>query len=134
MAEIVESVKRVTEIMAAISDASQEQGAGISQVNEAVTQMDTVTQQNAALVEEIATASSILDENARGLVDVVSVFKVDGGAARPTAAVIQRPAPTARRAAATPTTLVKRARASAPVAVAAAPVPHGAGSDDWSAF
>jgi methyl-accepting chemotaxis protein-2 (aspartate sensor receptor) len=56
MQEVVDSVRRVTDIMAEISHASEEQRAGISQVHEAITQMDQVTQQNAALVEEAAAA------------------------------------------------------------------------------
>jgi uncharacterized phage infection (PIP) family protein YhgE len=57
MQEVVDSVRRVTDIMAEISTASEEQRAGISQVHEAITQMDQVTQQNAALVEEAAAAA-----------------------------------------------------------------------------
>jgi methyl-accepting chemotaxis protein len=60
MDEIVAAVKRVTDIMAEISVASVEQGAGIGQVNMAISQMDQVTQQNASLVEEVAPAASSL--------------------------------------------------------------------------
>ncbi|MDW5442259.1 methyl-accepting chemotaxis protein [Polaromonas sp. SM01] len=77
MDEIVDSVKRVTDIMAEITAASQEQTSGIEQINQAITQMDQVTQQNAALVEEAAAAAS-LQEQASGLSQVVSVFKLDG--------------------------------------------------------
>jgi methyl-accepting chemotaxis protein len=77
MDEIVASVKRVTDIMAEIAAASQEQTAGIEQVNQAITQMDQVTQQNAALVEEAAAAASSLQEQANGLSQVVSVFRLE---------------------------------------------------------
>ncbi|SEQ11372.1 methyl-accepting chemotaxis protein [Ectothiorhodospira magna] len=77
MTEIVNSIKRVTDIMAEISAASEEQSAGIEQINQAVTQMDDVTQQNAALVEEAAAAAESLEEQAQSLARVVQVFKVD---------------------------------------------------------
>ncbi|SFC49730.1 methyl-accepting chemotaxis protein [Polaromonas sp. OV174] len=83
MDEIVDSVKRVTDIMAEITAASQEQTSGIEQINQAITQMDQVTQQNAALVEEAAAAAQSLQEQASGLSQVVSVFKLDGAQAQP---------------------------------------------------
>ena len=79
MDEIVDSVKRVTDIMAEITSASQEQNQGIGQVNQAITQMDQVTQQNAALVEEAAAAAQSLQEQAAGLSQVVSVFRLGSG-------------------------------------------------------
>jgi methyl-accepting chemotaxis protein len=79
MQEIVNSVQRVTDIMAEITAASVEQSAGIDQVNTAVTSMDEVTQQNAALVEEAAAAAESLVEQAESLIDVVSAFKLSGG-------------------------------------------------------
>ncbi|HYD60255.1 MAG TPA: Cache 3/Cache 2 fusion domain-containing protein [Noviherbaspirillum sp.] len=92
MEEIVDSVKRVTAIMADIMDASREQSSGIEQVNKAIGQMDQVTQQNAALVEEAAAAADSLQEQAGKLAQVVSVFKVAGASdvmlqARPAAVV-----------------------------------------------
>jgi methyl-accepting chemotaxis protein len=77
MQEIVESVRRVTDIMGEITAASQEQTAGIDQINVAITQMDQVTQQNAALVEEASAASEAMQEQAAKLAHVVSVFKLD---------------------------------------------------------
>ena len=77
MEEIVTAVKRVTDIMADISAASAEQSTGIEQVNQAITQMDEVTQQNAALVEEAAAAAESLEEEAQHLATSVSVFKLD---------------------------------------------------------
>ena len=76
MDEIVVSVRRVADIMGEISLASQDQTHGIEQINQAMTQMDQVTQSNAALVEEAAAAAQSLEHQAQGLVDAVSVFKV----------------------------------------------------------
>jgi len=75
MDEVVKSVKRVTDIMAEITAASVEQSSGIDQVNQAVTQMDQVTQQNAALVEEAAAAAESMEEQAIGLSRTVGVFR-----------------------------------------------------------
>jgi methyl-accepting chemotaxis protein len=79
MEDIVNSVKRVTDIMAEITAASIEQSTGINQVNDAVTQMDEVTQQNSALVEQAAAASESLVEQAANLMESVSRFKLYGG-------------------------------------------------------
>jgi methyl-accepting chemotaxis protein len=79
--EVVQQVKRVTDIMSEISAASMEQSSGIEQVNTAVTQMDEVTQQNAALVEQAAAAAESLQEQAESLADAVSVFKLEAGSA-----------------------------------------------------
>ena len=76
MTAIVESVGRVTDIMGEIAAASEEQSTGIEQVNRAVNQMDEVTQQNAALVEEAAAASESLREQAGMLAQAVSVFRL----------------------------------------------------------
>jgi methyl-accepting chemotaxis protein-2 (aspartate sensor receptor) len=83
MQEVVDSVRRVTDIMAEISHASEEQRAGISQVHEAVTQMDQVTQQNAALVEQAAAAAQALQDQAHELEDVVKIFKLGSQAGQP---------------------------------------------------
>ena len=76
MTEVVGSIKRVTDIMAEISAASSEQSTGVSQVGLAVTQMDEATEQNAALVEEIAAAASGLKNQAQDLVQSVAVFNL----------------------------------------------------------
>ena len=76
MQDIVRSVTRVTDIMGEIASASDEQSRGIEQVTQAVTQMDQVTQQNAALVEEAASAAVALEEQAITLADAVSVFRL----------------------------------------------------------
>jgi methyl-accepting chemotaxis protein len=77
MEEIVNAVKRVTDIMSEISTASHQQSQGIEQVSNAITQMDDVTQQNAALVEEAAAATELLEEEAKNLITEVSVFKIE---------------------------------------------------------
>jgi len=79
MSEIVASVQRVTDIMAEISAASQEQSAGIEQVNQTVVQMDETTQQNAALVEEATAAARSMEEQAMQLTDAVAQFRLAGG-------------------------------------------------------
>jgi len=84
MDEIVASIMRVTDIMSEISAASLQQTAGIEQINQAVSAMDTVTQQNAALVEQAAAAAESLEGQAGQLAQVVSVFKLD---AKPALAV-----------------------------------------------
>jgi methyl-accepting chemotaxis protein-1 (serine sensor receptor) len=81
MAEIVASVQRVTDIMAEISAASQEQSAGIEQVSQTVIQMDGTTQQNAALVEEASAAARSLEQQANRLIDAVDVFDLSTTAA-----------------------------------------------------
>ncbi|MEJ8811067.1 methyl-accepting chemotaxis protein [Variovorax ureilyticus] len=131
MDEIVGSVRRVTDIMGEITAASQEQTSGIEQINQAITQMDQVTQQNAALVEEAAAAAASLQEQAGGLSQVVGMFKLDDDGAAPAepepvaAPAVRKTAPKALPAtAATP----KKTTPTAP----AAPATSGAG--DWTEF
>lgn len=76
MVEVTTAIQRVTDLMGEISSASQEQSAGVSQVGDAVSQMDQVTQQNAALVEESAAAAASLKTQALQLVQAVAVFKL----------------------------------------------------------
>jgi len=77
MTEVVVSIRRVTDIVAEISAATSEQSTGIARIGEAVSQMDQVTQQNSALVEESAAAAESLRGQAQGLVRSVSIFKVE---------------------------------------------------------
>jgi len=97
MAEIVDSVRRVTDIMAEISAASSEQSAGIEQINQAVVQMDQGTQQNAALVEEAAAAATAMREQSGMLAAAVAAFRIDGAqamaASRASLASAPAPAP-----------------------------------------
>jgi methyl-accepting chemotaxis protein len=80
MTEIVASVQRVADIIGEISAAAREQSSGIGQVNSAVADLDRMTQQNAALVEQSAAAAHSLEEQARRLTQVVATFRVDAGA------------------------------------------------------
>ena len=110
MNEVVDSVRRVTDIMGEITSASSEQSLGIDQVNTAITQMDQVTQQNAALVEEAAAAAASMQEQAERLADVASSFKLDQdsirqslaapAAARKLAVAPARPVPAPKKPAA----------------------------------
>jgi hypothetical protein len=100
MEEIVGAVKRVNEIIGAITTASQEQSMGIDQVNQAMAQIDRVTQQNAALVEQAAAAADSLQDQASQLVKEIVVFKLDdtaGHSGHSSGAAI--PAPAAKPAA-----------------------------------
>ena len=148
MTEVVGSIKRVTDLMGEISAASSEQSQGVAQVGEAVTQMDQVTQQNAALVEEMAAAAASLNNQAQDLVSTVAFFKLSPAqAAQPAASAFayvpkaagpspalagsSRPAPVAQskvpplRAAAKP----------APALASTAPARSGSGNDaDWESF
>ena len=94
MTEVVNAIRRVTDIMGEISSASSEQSTGVSQVGQAVTQMDQATQQNAALVEQMAAAATALSTQAVELVQAVAVFKVERGSG----ALGASGAPRARRA------------------------------------
>jgi methyl-accepting chemotaxis protein len=80
--QIVSAVKKVTDIVAEIAAASHEQSSGIDQVNKAVMQLDELTQQNAALVEQASAASQAMAEQARGLNEKMSAYRVDTAPAR----------------------------------------------------
>ena len=148
MTEVVGSIRRVTDLMGEITAASVEQSQGVAQVGEAVTQMDQTTQQNAALVEEMAAAASSLKTQAQDLVGTVAVFKLsqesDGGMAHnttPQRTTNTRPAPAARalgdaaktkidsspkpRSLAAPATTAHKTRQAAA---------GKAGGDDWESF
>ena len=151
MGEIVDSVRRVTDIMGEITAASDEQTSGIEQINQAVTQMDQVTQQNAALVEESAAAASALQEQAQQLSSTVRVFKLAAGPASLgyAAAPLHTQAParaTARPAVASMAAPRTMPKAVPPSAAASAPRPAAApalrkpapavthAEDDWETF
>ncbi|MGY6163070.1 methyl-accepting chemotaxis protein [Paraburkholderia strydomiana] len=120
MDEIVQAVRRVTDIMGEISAASEEQSGGIEQVNRAVVQMDEVTQQNAALVEEAAAAAGSLEDQTRQLQAVLSGWKVASSPARSFAAQAE-PQVKARAAVSKSKTVTKSAaRPAQPAANAAA--------------
>ncbi|MDB5850102.1 MAG: hypothetical protein JWP29_3854 [Rhodoferax sp.] len=118
MTEVVQSIRRVTDIMGEISAASSEQSQGVKQVGEAVTQMDQATQQNAALVEQSAAAASSLSTQATELVRAVSVFRLPGDSARGERAASAAPA---LRAVPAPAAASRPAMASRAVAPRAKP-------------
>ncbi len=130
MDEIVVSVRRVTDIMAEISAASQEQSGGIEQVNTAVSQMDKITQQNAALVEEAAAAAKSMEEQTEALQQVVAGFILAEGQAAPPVAPAApartMPAPSPAKARGVKT--APRARARTPRAAEAE------ADDEWKEF
>jgi len=139
MDEVVASVKRVTDIMSEIANASQEQSAGIEQVNLSIIEMDSMTQQNAALVEEAAAAAQSLQDQANELAHVVSIFKlVEGEEAH----VMETSAMAAAPAARAPAVAVRKPARPAlkrPAAAAAEPakvkkVAAAATSDEWEEF
>jgi methyl-accepting chemotaxis protein len=121
MGEILQAVQRVTDIMGEIAAASEEQSSGISQVGRAVTQMDEVTQQNAALVEQAAAAAASLQDQAGRLRDTVSAFRLsgtDGGSQSSAVLAARRVTATTRTAAARE---VSAAAQSAPASSRAEP-------------
>ena len=126
MQEIVASVQRVTDIMGEITAASVEQSQGIDQVNTAVTSMDEVTQQNAALVEQAAAAAESLVDQAVSLIEVVNGFQLNGGssfaARKPNNRIASRP--------------MARIASARPVAKVAAKViaKTGTNDGDWEEF
>jgi len=143
MNEIVDSVKHVTDIMGEILAASQEQSSGIEQVNTAISQMDQVTQQNAALVEEAAAAAASLKEQAAALTATVSIFKVSGMGHEPAFVpnVIEvQPRPRSLPSSATPThrpaaaPASKAPRLESAKAPAASAEPSGDDGGDWEQF
>ncbi|MGJ7484517.1 methyl-accepting chemotaxis protein [Variovorax sp. LT2P21] len=140
MSEIVSQVQRVSDLIGDISTASAEQSTGISQIGDAVNQLDQVTQQNAALVEESAAAAESLKRQAATLVEVVSIFKGVGQQDRldvPAIAAVPAIPVRARAVAAAPRTARPASGVvRTPVKAKAAPgrALATAGSDDWESF
>jgi len=131
LATIVGSVKKVSDIVAEIAAASQEQSSGIEQVNKAIMQMDEVTQQNAALVEEAAAASKSMEDQALKMVELMSFFRT-GGHANVSAAI-----PASKPARAPLTERLVAASGGQPAAAstkAAASRGNGAASGEWTEF
>jgi methyl-accepting chemotaxis protein len=124
MEEVVASIARVTSIMNEITTASDEQREGIEQVNVAITQMDTVTQQNAALVEQAAAAAASMQEQSARLSEVVDVFKLHQ------LAVVAQPRPPIRQASAIRIAPAPR-QAARPAPVARKPLAMQEAKDDW---
>ena len=140
MTEVVLSIERVTHIMGEISAASSEQSAGVAQVGEAVLQMDRVTQQNAALVEESAAAAESLKHESIELVNAVAVFKLQPtvGPVFATASNSPRIERRGENRATNVTRVPFKAKQSvAASSAAAAPGPResvATGTDDWETF
>jgi methyl-accepting chemotaxis protein len=131
MQEIVSSVQRVTDIMGEITAASVEQSAGIDQVNSAITSMDEVTQQNAALVEQAAAAAESLVEQSVSLTETVSAFRLSGSNGY-AAKQLTKSKPSASRAVASrPATNVAK---SATTSRARRIVNSGVNEGDWEEF
>ena len=139
MTEIVSSVQRVSDIIGEITAASAEQSDGIGQVNTAVSQLDQMTQQNAALVEESAAAAQSLKEQAARLSQVVGTFRLEAGSA---ATSSSKPAPAHPKPPTLSHVVTPAARAPAkrsataakPAPAAAPPVAVAAPGDDWESF
>ena len=143
MTEVVGSVQRVTDIMAEISAASQEQTAGIEQVSQTVMQMDEATQQNAALVEEATAAARSLESQAQHLSQAVAAFRVAHAAApMALAAAPAAPAPAAVVPAVTParekphaaSAPAKPRRATAPARMPATTAATAGDDGNWQEF
>ena len=144
MSDVVASIQRVTDIMAEISAASQEQTSGIEQINQAISQMDNVTQQNASLVEEAAAASEALQSQAAKLAELVSVFRIDDRApataspapvrAEPVMTALAAPTAVKPGAARLNTTARPAPATRAAPARPAAKVPASTAADDWEEF
>ncbi|MFZ6747732.1 methyl-accepting chemotaxis protein [Undibacterium sp. Ren11W] len=129
MQEVVESVKRVSDIISEITAAGLEQSAGIDQINNAITQMDDVTQKNAALVEEAAAAAASMQEQASNLVQVVSVFNIGK----------EEPELNAKPAARKTSSVVNRKSTAVPVRIATTAATKAAqakttNTEDWEEF
>ncbi|KQX01426.1 chemotaxis protein [Massilia sp. Root418] len=135
MSQVVTSVRQVTDIVAAISAATDEQNAGIAQVHQAITQMDQVTQENASLVEETAAAAQLMRDQAEELSQAVAAFKIS--AAQTSTAPKAAPRPAASRAKVAPIGKAVARAPQAPAAKRAAPAKLAnakPASDDWEEF
>ncbi|MFP5390044.1 MAG: methyl-accepting chemotaxis protein [Gammaproteobacteria bacterium] len=142
MDEVVDSVRRVTDIVSEIAAASNEQSAGIGQVNQAIGMMDGATQQNAALVEQAAAAAESLMQQADTLVTLVGRFKMEGALeGEPTSPPVRKaemvsvPVKAPRQAPAK--VAMKQVAMQAPrpaIKPTQAKVPVAAGHDDWEEF
>jgi methyl-accepting chemotaxis protein len=135
LAEIVVRVKKVTDVMAEIASSSREQASGIEQVNKAITMMDDVTQQNAALVEEASAAAQALTEQASSLTQLIARYRVGEGSAdeAPRAvALVPASAPAVERRA--PTRPMSGKKRPAPVAAAPVRLANGAAAEEWKDF
>jgi methyl-accepting chemotaxis protein len=141
LGEIVIGVKKVTDVMAEIASSSREQASGIEQVNKAITMMDDVTQQNAALVEEASAAAQALTEQAANLTQLIARYQVGEGSAQDQSRAAARPAPVRaaapaaeRRAPTRPMTGKKRPVAAGAPSAPARAANGGAAAEEWKDF
>ena len=137
MDEIVTSVKHVADIMAEITAASAEQSAGIEQVNQAITHMDEITQQNAALVEQAAAAAQAMQDQAGTLSQAVSVFKLDQSITQmPTVAPALQTSQTTQPVVKSTTTanVSVRKKNTSEVVARPKPPPGSSNTDEWEEF
>ncbi|HEX8955852.1 MAG TPA: methyl-accepting chemotaxis protein [Burkholderiaceae bacterium] len=130
MEQIVNSVKHVADIMGEITSASQEQSAGIGEINQAIAQMDEMTQQNAALVEQAAAAAESMQEQAAILAEAVAAFKLAGAATMSTKPAAKSATKASARLAAPQRAAVASVHVAPPVPLR--PVP--AAGSDWEEF
>jgi len=139
LAEIVSSVKKVSDIVSEIAAASEEQSAGIEEVSAAITQMDQMTQQNAALVEEAAAASESVKEESARMDELMNFFSLGDGEDEQPAAAVARPrksaVPAPERSAPSPRSEAAPTRPPAPVAAVGRASPVELANDhDWEEF
>jgi len=135
--DVVESVRRVTDIMGDITEASASQSVGITQVNQAIAQMDAVTQQNAALVEEAAATAESLQDQVRALAQVVGIFRLGDRVtnkpttpAKSTKSAPPRLAPSNRSALASRPAVIAPTRPTTPSKA----LTSASSGDDWEEF
>jgi len=140
LADIVSSVKKVSDIIGEIDAASEQQASGIDQINSAVSHMDKNTQQNAAMVEQATAAAEVMTEQSRSLTELVRFFKVGDSHAQEAEAL--RPAPVPRKLAPPKprSAVAKRPsegedkHAGQPMFSTRRPPPPAAGDTDWKEF
>ena len=136
LTEIVESIKKVATVVSEIANASAEQATGIDQINKALTQMDEVTQQNSALVEENAATAKTLEHQAKAMDEQVSVFRIgdtQDGFGKPAASMRSEPAKPAARPMAAPARKAAARPAAAPAREMQAQLKTAVGQE-WSEF
>jgi methyl-accepting chemotaxis protein len=132
LGEIVDSVRRVTDIIAEIASASKEQAVGVEEINKAVSQMDEMTQQNSALVEENAAACRLLQDQAEDMANRMAAFRLDTEIVTLQTAA---PRPAARKPAAPPARApMRRAAGGGGAAALQADLAHAFADEEWKEF
>ena len=134
LTEIVDSVKRVTDIVSEIAAASTEQATGVEEINKAISQMDEMTQQNSALVEENAAACRMLQDQAETMHQRMSYFSVDGASVQASSAPAPKAAPAKRAVVPAPQVRVAAGGGGAVAAMQADIQTAFDDDDDWKEF